>query len=1033
MAGERRRRVGGGDDSSTWIGGAGTWTEETPIRPPPTDDDERYEDRGELGRGSIGTVSLLYDRRLKREVACKELSTRGDATRFRREARITAGLEHPSIVPLYDMAIHEDGTRYYTMRVVRGRTLQVALKDCASLADRLSLLPHFVDACQAMAYAHSRGVVHRDLKPANIMVGTFGETQVVDWGLAKSSSEGSNSNPEASEPVNIHAAATQVGTVMGTPAYMSPEQARGDVAAIDARSDVWGLGAVLFHILTGHMPYSGDAADVIAQVRDGAAPTVAEFAPEASPELAAIVAKAMHRDPAERYPTADQLARDVSSWTVGGLVSTYRYSWMERTGRWLSAHRTAVRVAAGMSFVMLGLAAFSIAELRQERDAALSAKRQASDAERVARDSEARANATLATSLSGRASQALVDADLVRAEVLAAGALTYGELAEARGVLANARAQWAPQLTATYPVPAGCRTLAAEGDVWLCAGPAGTQVFDTNGDELWSDEVASGPVTISAGRVFRAPYDDMQIDILDLRTGQQVREPLPTEGFARDVAASPNLLAVASGWHVLLFDYPSLQPRSETVLTGLAMSMHFASDGERLMVVTQDGRVHRLSSATGDVRSSAMVSKKGFFTATHTPNGTFFAAGANRQTYRFPNGSLEHDAVFTGHQQPIFSLAANTDFLVSGGEDQTVRIYNRKTSTQLGMMPLHEGWSGVAAFFGESLLTSSGDKVVKRWELPPGPNEPMQATGGVARVRWSPDGKFVFAGDGSGAAQMFDQTTGNRHIVWQTNSLIRAGSFSPDGRWFVVGVMDKEIPVLETGTWNQVATLHVERGITDIVFSPDGKRVLSSGYDGVFREWDTETWNSIRTTKLSESRHQEIDAVADLVTLSDFNDQITVLRDATVVHKEEVAGLRSHALSPDGELLAAGTADGLVILRKWQTKAGQQELGSHKNAISGMAFSPDGRWLVSTSWDRSARVWNVRTGALAATLVGHENRVSQPDFSSDGSLLATGSWDATVRTWDMRALDASAADLQRDAQKRHGVILEGATPRFIGP
>ena len=331
----------------------------------------------ELGRGGIGRVLLARDRHLDREVAFKELlANRGasEATmrRFLREARITAGLEHPNIVPVYELAYRDDGTLYYTMRLVRGRTLAEALAERNTPDARLGLLGHVVDVCQAIAFAHSHGVIHRDLKPGNVMVGEFGETVVLDWGLAKHHDERGEAPAVGGPTGGDDAALTQDGSTLGTPAYMSPEQAAGDTEQINERSDVFALGVMLFELLTGQTPFGRAApAAVITQVMRQPAPSVTSVWSEAPGELAAIVDRALQHQPEDRYPSARELAADLEAYQSGRRVAAYDYSAWTLVKRFVGRHKAAVAVAAIAAILLAVLGVVSLDRIVDERDRAL--------------------------------------------------------------------------------------------------------------------------------------------------------------------------------------------------------------------------------------------------------------------------------------------------------------------------------------------------------------------------------------------------------------------------------------------------------------------------------------------------------------------------------------------------------------------------------------------------------------------------------------------------------------------------------------
>jgi tetratricopeptide (TPR) repeat protein len=327
----------------------------------------RYQAGKEISRGGMGRIQIAHDRKLDRVVAIKELlhDTPIARLRFDREAKITARLQHPAIIPIYDAIVSEDSAPAYSMRWVAGRSLDAMIGEATTLEARLALLPNVIAVADAIAYAHSKSIVHRDLKPLNVLIGDFGETVVIDWGIAKDLTLADDEFDGAESDGDRPARVTMTGAVLGTPAYMAPEQARG--ARVDERADVYALGAILYHLLTAH-PI--DAGSTTARAHDRS-PTAAEALPRGVPrDLVAVVSKAMADDPAARYPTARELAADLHRFQTGQLVSAQRYSTGMLAGRFVRKHRTAV-VATALVVGALSIGGvISVRRIQAERDIA---------------------------------------------------------------------------------------------------------------------------------------------------------------------------------------------------------------------------------------------------------------------------------------------------------------------------------------------------------------------------------------------------------------------------------------------------------------------------------------------------------------------------------------------------------------------------------------------------------------------------------------------------------------------------------------
>jgi serine/threonine-protein kinase len=360
-------------------------------------------------KGGLGEVFVALDSELNREVALKEIQARHadhpeSRARFLLEGGVTGRLEHPGIVPVYGLGCYPDGRPYYAMRFIKGDSLKDAIAEfhegrcrepsgTGDSAARLAvptfhsltfrqLLGRFVDVCNAIAYAHSRGVIHRDIKPANVMLGKYGETLVVDWGLAKLLGQGDIETTEMALASSGDSALTQAGRALGTPAYMSPEQAAGRLDRLGPATDVYSLGATLYCLLTGQPPFTDkDVGLVLAKVQKGDITPPRQINARIPAALEAICRKAMALKPEDRYSSPRDLEEDIEHWLADEPVSAYREPLRKRAARWARRHPAIVAGSAALVFaVLLGVTIGGLL-LGREQQARLEQQRKARQAQ----------------------------------------------------------------------------------------------------------------------------------------------------------------------------------------------------------------------------------------------------------------------------------------------------------------------------------------------------------------------------------------------------------------------------------------------------------------------------------------------------------------------------------------------------------------------------------------------------------------------------------------------------------------------------
>jgi WD40 repeat protein len=943
----------------------------------PVEHEGRYTVRGLQGSGGQARVMVAFDEEMGRDVALKILAeqradgnetvsassrhTSPSAIRFLREARITAQLEHPNIVPVHEVGRRRDGSLYYTMQLVHGKTLSAVLAECQTLADRLKRLGSFWDACNAIAFAHSRGVVHRDIKPANMMVGEFGETVLLDWGIAKL-----DERPrEGFDPTR-----TELGVPLGTPAYMSPEQAAG-AETIDRRSDVWGLGAVLYQILTGRPPYTGETGtEVVARAQQTRLTPIRELCPEAPPELAAVAEKALQRNPDDRYQSAQELAAEIHAYMTGGKVRAYQYNSWELLKRFAAQHKVALAAAAALLVVIVGaLITVSISWGR----------------ERVARQHEVAARAT-----------------------------EQRERLLANYHLAQAYAEKADRLAEEQHLLAAAIFAAAS----LRHNPAHPKspFFDPGFARAYPEALVHR--LVAASRIATARPDT--IATLMRRLGG-------TAGFEQ-VAFSPDgtLVAATEGAEVRLWDVATGKVvRTFAGHTAQAIALAFAPDGRRLATGGRDRAIILWDVATGARLATLAGHTDTVHSVRFSPDGTRLASGGyDRRALVWDVSRGAVVATLAGHRDWVSRVAFAPDgaTVATASQDRRVRFFRVKDGAAFGPTLDHpDGVMAVAyAPDGAAVATACFDGRVRVWDARRGA---LLLTleghkGPVANVAFSPDGRLLFSASHDKTARVWDARGGRPLLTLPGHAeFVQGLDVSRDGSLCATASFDRTVRLWRIARGRGVLTLAGHSGAVDSLdFSPEGTLVATGGLDATVRLWRADTGELIRTFTghTSGVNGGVVVAPGGARLASAGRDRTVRIWDAATgaalhVLTGHLQAVRAVALAPDGRLLASASADRTVRLWDFGSGAPVMVLRGHADAVLGVAFSPDGAQLATCGNDRTVRLWDVATGNPIRTLTGHTDWVTGVGFSPDGRRLASVGKGGQAIVWDV----ATGAEIRR--------------------
>jgi len=981
----------------------------------------RYSPRGEIARGGMGVVLRMWDSDLRRNLAMKVMLDRKqgggarDASaearkiaRFLEEAQITGQLDHPGIVPVHELGLNDAGQLFFTMRLVRGRSLRTIFelvhdeREGWTVARALGVI---LRVCEAMAYAHTKRVVHRDIKPANIMVGRFGEVYVMDWGLAKvmgrkdmhdlrletaeTASEAADpgaapappsaaaaQGAEAREPTDSMASAvfaaeaparapatgpggagsagapdhsgsplhTMDGTVVGTPSYMSPEQAQGQTDQIGPHSDIYSVGALLYQLLTGQMPYIDPGARatphaVLQAVREGPPRRIHVIDPKVPPELVAICEKAMARSIDARYASMEAMADDLRAFLEGRVVRTYEAGALAEARKWVERNKGSASVLA-VALLALAVLFADLVRTNDSLRASNAAKSASENAANQAREALERKNEELQQSNlkeTKSAADAQRNLDEARAHSYVASisatdaSLRFHELEESKRSLLDCPAdlrnwEWSHLQLKTDPSLA---------------------TFTTHEKRVTSVDFDPRGLRLATGS-----WDGT------VRLWDVVRQaPLATLEHAGDsiacVAFHPNGRTLACGsvnGSIALWDAGSGEkldtlwqdPVNTSSGNAGVTSLVFSPNGKRLFAGTEDRRIWTWNVDNAQ-RSPLPPQHRGAITALDiSPDGGRLVSGSTDSTavvWDATNGSILHSLV---HREAVRAVAwsPTAPEVATGSQDRLVRLFDAETGELLRVFEGHTGAVESVAFSpdGESLLSGSVDGTLRRWEVYTGRELAVLDghEGPVTSVACSSDGMHLASGSDDSTVKLWDEAYEGASTRLQGHTDV----------------------------------------IESIALAPDGRRLVSSGRDSRLHLWDTDTLLSLAARDLPFDR-------------------------AAVV-----------AYRPDGRRIAAAldTADGQQHPIEFFDVGQDGELSDlssgaegHLQRINALVYSPDGKQLASASHDGTIRVWDAEDGRLLQTLEGHTGWVYCLAFHPREPLLASGSYDNTLRIWNLES------------------------------
>ena len=1026
----------------------------------------RYKLLEKIGEGGMGVVYMAeQEEPVRRRVALKiiklGMDTKQVVARFEAERQALALMDHPNIAKVLDAGATETGRPYFVMELVQGVPItEFCDQNRLPTQERVKL---FITVCQAIQSAHQKGIIHRDLKPTNILVTLNAGVPmplVIDFGVAKAT------NQKLTEKTIF----TNYGAMIGTPAYMSPEQAEMSRLDVDTRSDIYGLGVLLYELLTGTTPFPeqrlrsagynemqriileeeperpstrlstlrGEQRSAVARNRGGSELTLGRAFPG---DLDWIVMKCLEKDRARRYETANGLAADLKRHLNNEPVVARPPSTAYRLRKAIHRNQLAFLAGAVVAAAVLagtGISTWEAVVATRARGKAVAAQQEAQRARDAEKWTRLEAEHELYAAKMNLAQQAWDENDVGRLRQLLEetqdspyrGFEWYYWQPKAHLALKTLRGHL-DAVTSVAFSPDGRRILTGSNDgtakVWNAA----------SGKELVTLKGHRGAVACAAfspdGRRIATASTDGTAKVWEAASGRELLTLKGHPGEVMSVAYSPDgqRIVTGSGDHTARV-WEAASGRDLLALKGHSDLVHaaaFSPDGQRIVTGSWDGTVRVWEAASGRALR-ALDGHSRVFSVAFSPDGRRIVRGSEDGTAEvWDAASGEELFTLKGHTVLVTSVAFSPDGrrIVTGSYDQTARVWDAANGRELLKLKGHSAQVLGAAFSsdGQRVVTGSFDKTAKVWDV--AGDLSADASGRtvltlighsneICSVAFSQDGRRIVTGSLDHTAKVWDAASAEELLTLKGHSdRIASVGFSLDGQRIVTGSDDLTAKVWDAASGRELLTLKGHRGLVrSAVFSPDGQRILTGSRDRTAKVWDAVSGRVLRTLKGHNERIASVAFSPDgqrIVTGS--WDQTAKVWDAA--SGKELLTLNGHsrvcsvAFSPDGQRIVICCQIGTAKVCDAATGRELLALSGHSGWIDTVAFAPDGRRIVTGIADHTAKVWDAASGRELLTLKGHSDHILAVAFSPDGQRILTGSHDRTVRVWEAPRAEHVAA------------------------